>query len=425
MKVGGLAVLAAAWCGCALPLPAGPLPERKANWVATLDTDTAPPNASENAGLCVATEAEAIARALVSSPEAARFEGEARALLSRSRMSFADAPELRLNNLRLDRLVSGPERAELALRVPIARPGTLTGERLLLEAEAEAARARAELEKGALAADLRLLWARQVYAAERVAIARAEEGRLARAVVDRQAQGQESSTLDREILAAEHLRARAELSQEEGERARWQARLASLMGVPACDTTGPVELDVRGEVADALANRPELGRLFAEKEQAELARMMAERNTWPWFRWLQLSYEVDRGFAPDTFGFGIAIELPFSAWDGAAAEAEAVAVSGLQKEAGLWVVRIRSEVDAARAELERRLAELASQEALAATLTAERIDKLRSDAPGEVLAEDIAGLHRERARLLYAVAEARLGVLQARASLLSALGRLD
>jgi hypothetical protein len=417
-----LAALVAALGGCALPRTQGAAPMRQAAWVDRL-TDAAP--AVKASDVCLGSEAEAVRYALSASPAAARFEGEARALTARSRMSFADPPELRLSNLRLDRMVSGPERAELALRLPIARPGTLSGEGLVFEAEAEGARARAQLERVALATETRVVWARRLNAAERVVIARAEEARLAGLVKARAGQGRQVSAIELEVSSAEHLRTQAERSAAEGDEARWQAELATLSGAPACETTSPLELAPTGGVDEALASRAEVAGLFAEREQAELARTLAERAAWPWFRWVQLAYEVDGGFAPDTFGVAFAIELPIGAWDGAAAEAEAARIAAIDSEASLWVQRIKAEVGAARQQLERRRAELTELESLVASLSLARIEALRAAAPSEVLADDLDGLYRDRARLLDAVAQARLGVLEARARLLAALGRVD
>ena len=211
----------------------------------------------------------------------------------------------------------------------------------------------------------------------------------------------------------------------EGEVARWRETLGALAG-SVCEVIEPVAIGpLTATVEAALATRAELSRLFAEKEHAELSRIVAERKAWPWLEWFQVGYEVDRGFAPDTFGFALAVSLPIGAWSGAEADAERVRLSGIEREASLWVRRIEAEVTAAKRQLEARLAELERHEVLLTALPAERIDALREAAPTEVLADDLSGLHRDRSRLLRAAAEARLGVLEARARLLAAVGAID
>lgn len=413
--------------GCGLPLRGetqGPREVRQAAWVESLRrVETQRDPGPTDSARCLAREDDAIAAALTQSPEAARFEGEARYLFARAEASPADAPELRLGNLRLDRLLHGPERAELALRVPIARPGTLDGERQLIRAEAGVFQARAQLERVRLALEVREAWARLDHARARATIAAELARRYARTGPQT-----ELNALDRQAAGADALRAEAELAAQMGEVSRWQETLAALAGLPACDEPAPVVVGAAGaaerDTADeALTRRAELGRLFAEREQAVLAHALAERSAWPWFEWVQLGYEVDGGFMPDTFGFALSISLPFAAWDGAAAEAERVKMRAIDEEARRWVARIDGEVGAARRELDARLSQVQRVEALLAAMPAESIDALHLAAPTEVLTSDLLTLHRDRARLANELADARLAALLSRARLLHALGR--
>lgn len=416
-------VLMAGAAGCGMPL-VGDTPSARQTWLESLrDERPRATTGGTTPSACLANEDAAVERAVASSPEAARFDGQARTLAAQGEVSFADAPELRFSDLRLDRMLGGPERAEIALRVPLARPGTLSGQRQLLLAEAEVAQTRARLERVRLGLEVRQAWARLDGAEARKEIAVAEAARLAQAL----SLEHESNALEREALRADSLRAEAELASAIGEAGEWRAVLATLAGAPPCEqreAISTLSLEGLGAAAgDALAGRAELDRLFAERRHAELSRALAERETWPWFEWVQVGYEVDRGFFPDTFGFALSVSLPIGAWDGAAAEAERVRVRAIDDEARLWVARIESEVEAVGRELEARLTAMRRLDELVASMPTAGIDRLRDGNPDEVLAADLLGLHRDRARLERAAADARLAVLLTRARLLSVLGR--
>ena len=431
------AVLTLWTTGCGLPvrgMDGGPRETRRAAWVESLREDRPKTHpAPTGTSSCLDSEDTAVSAALTHSPEAARFEGEARYLLAQAEATGADATELRLGNLRLDRLLHGPERAELALRVPIARPGTIDGERRLVRAEAGVAEARAQLERARLALEVREAWARLEHAALRAELAR----ELARRYEEAGARAgrkdaSELTAVDKQAASAEALRAEAELAARLGEVARWREALAALVGAPIWgeraalvveDTLVGADTNLMNGLDEAHGRRAELDRLFAEREQASVAEALAEREAWPWFEWVQVGYEVDGGFFPDTFGFALSISLPFSAWDGAAAEAERVRLRTIDEEARRWLARIDGEVAAARRELEARLGQMKRLEALVAAMPQAAIDGLQTAAPSEVLVDDLLGLHRDRSRLLGELADARLEALLSRARLLYALGR--
>jgi outer membrane protein TolC len=428
---------------CYTPQPRLDSPDQQLGWArARLPTSEASPKTSPPTD-CVSTEANAVALAIARHPEVARRQSRARALTAESRISQADAPKLRLSDMRLNRWIDGPARAELELRVPIARPGTLAAEAdgLLLEAEVEHARAATFAREASL--DVRVAWAKRAHWDERARLAEAEASLLRTAHARYTDHAKSAQVSGLEVLESETALARAdgEALATRSEIARWDAYIQTATGAVVCPapspsspspTDRPSPNDPTGDLArlaadqglvdKALGRRPEVAALMSERALTEVETALAERSAWPWLEWVQLGYHFEDAWSATTWGFALSIELPFSRWDGAAADAARTRGRGVDEHARRVVEHIRAEVEAAQAELTQRLDALTAIETLVAKHTPERIEHLRTQGRGEVTSGDLVGLERDRLRLTRLVLEARLAVAEARAHLLAAIG---
>ncbi len=428
MCVSALTVLSSA---CYSPQPRLDSPDQQLDWArARLPTSEVAAKAQPSAD-CLSTEADAVALAIARHPEVARRQSRARALAAESSVSRADAPQLRLSDMRLNRWIDGPAQAELELRVPIARPGTLAAEAdgLLLEAEVEHARAAIEARTASL--DVRVAWAKRAHWDERARLAEAEATLLRTSHARYTDHAKSAQVSGLEVLESETALARAdgEALATRSEIARWDAYIQTATGAAVCPATSPSPTDDltrlaadQGLVDKALGRRPEVAALMSERALTEVETALAERSAWPWLEWVQLGYHFEDAWSATTWGFALSIELPFSRWDGAATDAARTRGRGVDEHARRVVEHIRAEVKAAQVELTQRLAALTAIEALVARHTPERIEALRTQGRGEVTSGDLVGLERDRLRLTRLVLEARLAVAEARAHLLAAIG---
>lgn len=416
-----MALVAMTLPGCALT-PSGP-PAVPPAWLAPLPSPTATATPANDGNACLANEDFAVSEALARDPRSHRLSDDAAGLLGEAEVSRAGSPSLRLTNLRTDRLASGPARAELALRVPIARPGTLNAERDLVTFEAADLEAEAALARRALATDVRVLWAKVLAARDRAALRALEAERLA-AIATSTATSPENTTLEREAARLELVAAELALATARADTARFASALLAVTGrtpceaAPAPDPAAALAL-AAPPTGDTFASHPALLKLAAERRHAETARALAARETWPWLDWVQLGYEVDGGFAPDTWTLGVAIDLPIGRWSGGAGRAQDLRLRAIDAEGRRVATSLQAEAEAARRELEARLQALSAAETAANALTDERLDALSRLAPGQVLIRDLRALERDRARLFERLIDARLAALEARARLLA------
>lgn len=430
-----LGLWTAAVGGCYRPAVLPDTPAEQLAWVRRFE---APAGRAPDATPCPTHlgEAEVARLARDASAEVQARLAEARALEGLAEVSLADAPELRLSELRLDRLLAGPARAELALRVPIERPGTLDARADAVRHAAAMARAEADEVGREVARDARLAHARWVVASERVtqaeqAVALAEAGRARLAEARRRGEADET-----ELLAAElaQTAAQGDLALARSEVTRWWAALAARVGfTPGC-TPSPNAPDWVAEArsltetpeleALALSRRPALGRLAAELARAEARAHEARAATWPWLAWVQVGYEVVSPAAADTWGFALSLEVPVGTWDGAGIEAAEAEQRGLERAARATVDEVAREVTAARDEVEGQLGVLEQLEALAPpALLRARLEPLRTAArTGQADPDAVMDLERDLLRLERRKLDARLALAEALVRLRAALG---
>lgn len=424
----------AAGAGCYRPAVLPDSPAEQLAWVRRFQAPAGPaPDATPCPGHLDDAEVARLARDASAEVQARLVE--AHALEGLAEVSLADAPELRLSELRLDRLLAGPARAELALRVPIERPGTLDARADAVRHAAAMARAEAAEVGREVARDARLSFARWVVANERVALAEqtvalAETGRARVAEARRRGEADDAELLTAELV---HTAARGDLALARSEVTRWWAALAARIGLtPGC-APSPSAPDWVAEArslmetpeleALALSRRPALGRLAAELARAEARAHEARAATWPWLAWVQVGYEVVSPAAADTWGFALSLELPVGTWDGAGIEAAEAERSGLERAARATVGEVAREVAAARGEVEGQLGVLAQLEALASSALRARLEPLRAAARiGQADADAVMDLERDLLRLERRGLDARLALAEALVGLRAALG---
>lgn len=256
-------------------------------------------------------------------------------------------------------------------RVGVAVPLSVPGKRGLRKAIAEAGVAAAEARATERVAEL-LAAFRHTYAQACFAEARAkhlttglEAYRRLGTTLDRRRRAGETAGYDvlRLKLQVTSLEARLADTRATARQARGQ--LAAYLGHPVEDDLNLAPLadlpDTEALVATALARRPELARLRAERRQAELSLELADRQAWPD---PQVSVGVRQTNEPTVQGLGYAAGLnwPMPIFDrGQAARARAEAdTARLAAETRALETRLRAEVAASRQALLDRRAALAA-----------------------------------------------------------------
>lgn len=431
----GLVLLVAPLVGCyreARPLGT---PAARLEWIRALRTPEVAATPAPATTCAASTEAALIELALSRDANLAEKRGEARALDAEAEVSLAGSPQLRVSNLRVDRLIDGPERLDLGLRIPFERPGTLDAR--ADERRRDADRVRAEGDEVALETRyaVRVAWARLAVAQaieavlrDDVALAEAEVARLEAGSRQREVALQDLAGAERERLDAS-----TDLGRARSEVARAQAELARLTGcATSLATTALASLEVVPEVDEApeaaldraLAEHPRLAQRAAALRAAEARRYEAEASAWPWLAWAQVGYELDSDHDARAFAFSLGIDLPFLAWDGAALTQVETERRAIEEVTAREADAIAAAVSSARAEVRAQRDALDGLVRARADLDPERLEALRKGvAQGFVDPDDVFRLERELHRLERRRLEIVENLALARARLLFALAR--
>ncbi len=233
-------------------------------------------------------------------------------------------PEVQVQNLRLDQVLSGKPRERTSIRMPIPRPGEIDARVAAAKADEAEARAAFHAEEMALEGDVRwlfddvLLLEAQIEAAGAVVAAREAVAAQMKARLD----AAQATALDEAMAAITAVEAVEDRTELAGRRAAVRAALFVQLGLPADaevrvtgerpDAWPPPPLpDERTLVEAALRVRPEI-EVAAARVDATGARAFAERaKRWPWLTFVELGYEVGPGI-PEGQGFTLqaGIELP-------------------------------------------------------------------------------------------------------------------
>ncbi len=325
----------------------------------------------------VLTMEEAVARALVTSPEVAAVR--AALAVTAFQMQGARAlpvPEFRLivNNVALD-----PEAAEqrnsVAIRWVPPRPRELALKSRVAMAKREVVDAEIRAAEARVAVAVRQAYRRAAVAEERVtlgekllALRRAALEVTRRQVANGLKEAVEIDLAELAVYDAEAGLAKAQ-SGAKGERRRL-ARLLEPSGTTTFSLvteTGAPRRDVTTLVERALQGRADVAKAAAMCGQAEASRAVAKNELMPWISMAQLTRRLGSETGrPGTWGFQVGVELPLFR---SAAKAE-VGIAGAEAarcrlEERALRVRVRQEVEEAAALWGDGMAELEKLEAVA------------------------------------------------------------
>ncbi len=333
----GLLVLATGACGGCASVTPTPTSRALAVWNEHAQAAHASQPAVQGARLTLTVD-QAVARAVAHSGEAAVLRAQARARRARGDAEAAPPnPELRVTNVRLDRLHAGSPTLDAALRFRFEPPGTLAAARdaeHLEGAALEAEAATAELEA---AAEVRRLFSLATLLGEAAAVSEAEAQLYERLLAQLEAAAARGRAVRTDLAGAALGRADAiaERHAVATRRAEVLAELRRHLAVPpgtelelvapepaAAPVPELARADDQAVAEAALTARPELAAAAARVARGEALVGGTRWLAWPRLGFAQLGWERTRDDDPFAFAVGVALDLPlFDA--GGAAEAEA------------------------------------------------------------------------------------------------------
>jgi len=235
-----------------------------------------------------------------------------------------DNPEVRVGQMRLDRITENLPEVEVKVRVKPPRP--IRNQALEAEARAELRGAEADVraEEARVEAEVRLAFAtiRILEGEQRARQSLLDAKKRAFAIIDGRVAQSRATALERTSSRADVAMAEEEVAEVNAQRARAIARLSDLIGTPLEGVTiegAPVEaLEVAGLpkerelVEKALAQAPALDKSAARIDAFE-ARTTAEQSLqWPWFSYLDLGYDFSHSTLDGlgwTFGAGVILPI--------------------------------------------------------------------------------------------------------------------
>ena len=264
---------------------------------------------------------------LAKSQSAKLLELSARADQAAAEVALASTvknPELQVQNLRLDQVLTGQTRERTSVKVPIPRPGEIDARVIAAQADEASARAALRAEEMEIESDVRWLFddvllldaqnkAADAVVAARDAVAAQMKARL---------QAQQATALDESmsaVTAAEAVEDRVALAAQ---RAASRAALFVRLGLPvdadvkivgdAADTWPPPPLpDERTLIEAALRRRPEIDSAIARMDAADAVLYAEKVKRWPWLTFVELGYEIGPTVVPGQgFTFQAGVELP-------------------------------------------------------------------------------------------------------------------
>lgn len=348
-------------------------------------------------------------------------------------------PELRLQNFRLEEAILGTPALNVALRVPVPRPGSINAKAEGARQAADGAKAVVEAARQRLRADIYKLFARMAALRAQMALetdagkVRAQRVELVRARVDKAAATRFDLALADVAVAEatdEGERLLGELSLVEDELRRLTG--AGLDVTFHADASELQLVDVGGDVdamiEQAFAARPELRAAQAKIAQAEAVAYNERNQAWPWLKWAQVGYLAGPGASPRSWAFGINIDVPVFSWNRGKTKVAQALVRQRQAEERAQVIAVAHDVAEAVARVERTAArvraldegliaklDVAAREAEAA-LAAGTLDPLK--------AADLEGRQiSARRQRLAALLEHRVALIELEAAIGGAIGK--
>jgi len=273
-------------------------------------------------------------------------------------------PQLRLTDLNVEDIRADDTSMDIAVRVPIPRPGSVKTRVEGAKQTAQAQESRTDEERRLLRAQIYKLHARLAkLSADREHTAKATELRAARREqITARVESRVATNLDAALAEVALAEAKRDQSAVDDEIAATERELALLAGV-----TGPVRfaadasqltpetgaIDRDALVARAIATRPELHTAHYRVNAAQADVHLAKGEAWPWFEWAQLQYMAAPNSSPAAFGFGVALTLPVFSWNRRKVRANEARVHQRELEQRASIVAVAGEVATAVARVER------------------------------------------------------------------------
>ena len=249
-----------------------------------------------------------------------------------------DNPELRLRNVEIDKITEGKPTMEIAARFALPRPG-VRGARIN-RTELAVVNAKADLERNTvllrsnikkrcavlasvqkeivfLKQNVEIGHARQKFAAERLALGAA-------------------TTMDLSLAQLSAAEAEDLVHRSTANRAKLIAQLKQLMGlapsqkmeirfVPRAKSVSTTE-EMQVLVTKALGSRADLRMAAAKVAMAKEDAWVAKAKRWPWIRFAEIGYGIERPAEPLAFRVAVAIEVPVFNWNGGEIAARKAAI---------------------------------------------------------------------------------------------------
>lgn len=273
-------------------------------------------------------------------------------------------PQLRLTSFDVDDVIIDRPELNIALRMPIPRPGTVRARVAGAAHAAETQRGLADDAKRLLREQIDLLFAQlAVLSSDLEHATRAAELRAERREQLAERAGSAVATrVDVALAEVERAEADEDVTAIRVAIADIEAQLARFAGVrgavrfriePEQLEVVEAKLDRDALVERALASRPDLRATHAAMVEAEAEAHVARAEAWPWFDWVQVQYRVGPHTSPAAFGFGVSIRLPVLSWNRGAIKATKALVRQRQIEHDARIVAIADEVDVAARRVER------------------------------------------------------------------------
>jgi len=245
-----------------------------------------------------------------------------------------DNPQLRINNIEVDKIAESRPELDLALRVPIPKPWILDARTRRAELATEETRARLARGRAALRLEVRRLFislATLEQEQRELALSLDKLGKHVTQVEQKLAAGA-ATRFDHSTAKLRVAEVDDRLGAVRSNHGETVLRLRRLVGVrPARPVTFKTEklaeapadlaLDDQALIKKALQNQPDLREAAARVGMAQADAYIARAQRWPWLRYAEVSYGFNPNMDPLNLEFSVAVSVPLLSWNQGSIEA--------------------------------------------------------------------------------------------------------